>query len=396
MFRRPRGTRDFRPEEMELRREVEDKMRRMASLHGFREVSTPIFEEEALFTARSGPAIVKEMYSFADKSGRRLALRPELTAPTVRFCLNDLMHDPKPLKLFYFGPCFRYERPQKGRYREFYHFGAELIGGKTPLAQAEVISFAYSILQSLNLDVELRIGNVRIVRRGVQELSPKREGELLMAIDRGDMECTKEHLGDSWLFHLLEGEAVRAPVAIREELEKMEELFSILDEMGIPYNRNFRIVRGLDYYDGIVFEMHSKGLGTESQICGGGDYDLSTVFGVPRFESTGFAIGFDRAVLAIDKVQKKKGGVRCYVLPLPGVDIAKGFSLLHRLRSGGVSADIDLVGRGLDKGLRYCSTIGAKYCLILGKKEVEKGEVTLRDMESGEQRSLRIEELDLG
>ncbi len=400
MFKRPRGTRDFRPEEMELRRAVEKKMRGIASLHGFREVSTPVFEEEALFTARSGQTIVEEMYSFMDKSGRRLALRPELTAPTIRFCLNELMHEPKPLKLFYFGPCFRYERPQKGRYREFHHFGAELIGGKTPLVQAEVISFAYSVMQSLNLDVELRIGNVRVVRKGVEELSlsPEKERELLTAIDKEDLDTVKEYLGDSWLLPLLEvgdrgGKNIPEIPEIKDELSGMEKLFSILDAMGILYRRNFRIVRGLDYYDGIVFEMHSKKLGAESQICGGGDYDLSTVFGVSRFESTGFAIGFDRVILAID-TEKEKGAVKCYVLSLPGVDVTRGFSLVSRLRERGIATDIDLMGRGLDKGLKHCSTIGAKYCLILGKKEIEKGEVTVKDMDSGKQSAIKEEELD--
>ncbi|HOL08246.1 MAG TPA: ATP phosphoribosyltransferase regulatory subunit, partial [Methanomassiliicoccaceae archaeon] len=149
MIQRPRGTRDFGPEEMEKRRCLEAIMRREAAVFGFREIATPIFEYTELFTIRSGPNIIEEIYAFQDKGGREIALRPELTAPAMRFYVNELSNSAKPLKMFYFGQCFRYERPQSGRFREFFQFGAELISNPGPESDAEVIALAASIMRRI-------------------------------------------------------------------------------------------------------------------------------------------------------------------------------------------------------------------------------------------------------
>ena len=165
MIQRPRGTRDFGPEEMEVRRSFEGTMRQEAVLHGFREISTPIFEHTELFTLKSGPGVVEEIYAFQDKGGREICIRPELTASVVRFFLNDLTSLPRPLKMFYFGQCFRYERPQAGRYREFFQFGAEIIGNPTPETDAEAIGLAAAILERTGLkDYRIRIGHIGILR----------------------------------------------------------------------------------------------------------------------------------------------------------------------------------------------------------------------------------------
>ncbi|MEM4156258.1 MAG: ATP phosphoribosyltransferase regulatory subunit, partial [Archaeoglobaceae archaeon] len=155
---RPRGTRDFLPEEMEKRRAVERRLREIVESYGYREVATPTFEHSELFKIKSGEGIVEEMYVFEDKSGRELALRPELTAPIMRFFVKDCSSLPRPIRFYYFGNCFRYERPQKGRYREFWQFGVELIGSDSYLADAEVISLADKMLKSLNIEYELHIG----------------------------------------------------------------------------------------------------------------------------------------------------------------------------------------------------------------------------------------------
>ena len=165
MIQRPRGTRDFGPSEMETRRYFESMMRSICLAHGFREVQTPTFEHTELFTTKSGPGIVDEIYAFKDKGDREICLRPELTAPVIRFFINDLTNYPRPLKLFYFGPCFRYERPQAGRFREFYQFGAEVIGSSTPEMDAEVIGLAASMLEATGLqDYRIRIGHIGILR----------------------------------------------------------------------------------------------------------------------------------------------------------------------------------------------------------------------------------------
>jgi len=161
---RPRGTRDFLPEEMEKRRVIERKLREIAESFGYREVSTPTFEHSELFKLKSGEGIVEEMYVFRDKSDRELALRPELTAPITRLFVNECSNLPKPLRFYYFGNCFRYERPQKGRYREFWQFGVELIGSDSYLADAEVIVLADKMLKSFGIDYELHIGHVGILR----------------------------------------------------------------------------------------------------------------------------------------------------------------------------------------------------------------------------------------
>ncbi len=165
MIQRPRGTRDFTPEEMEVRRALEGVMRKQAGLFGFREIATPIFEHTELFTIRSGPNVIDEMYTFKDKGGRDIALRPELTAPAMRFFVNELTNYPRPLKMFYFGQCFRYERPQSGRYREFFQFGAELIGNPGPESDAEVIALSASIIRSIGLrDYRIRIGHIGVLK----------------------------------------------------------------------------------------------------------------------------------------------------------------------------------------------------------------------------------------
>jgi histidyl-tRNA synthetase len=170
MIQRPRGTRDFGPSEMETRRYFENMMRSICLAHGFREVQTPIFEHTELFTTKSGPGIVEEIYAFKDKGDRDICLRPELTAPVIRFFINDLTNLPRPLKLFYFGPCFRYERPQAGRFREFYQFGAEVIGSPTPEMDAEVIGLAASMLERTGLqDYRIRIGHIGILKSLLQE-----------------------------------------------------------------------------------------------------------------------------------------------------------------------------------------------------------------------------------
>ena len=164
MFKIPRGTRDFSPKEMEKRRYIEESMRSTFKTFGYREIQTPTFETLELFTAKSGEAIIDEIYHFRDKGGRNLALRPELTAPVIRFYVDKLQMEPKPLKLFYFGNCFRYDRPQKGRYREFKQAGCELIGTDTPIAYAELIAMAYTILEKVGLNnMRLNIGNLSIL-----------------------------------------------------------------------------------------------------------------------------------------------------------------------------------------------------------------------------------------
>src|SRR3972149_1241211 len=233
---RPRGTRDFLPDEIEKRRQVENILREVAEKWGYGEIKTPTFEHIELFTLKSGEGILDEIYNFKDKGDREIALRPELTAPVIRMYVEGLQRSPKPLKFYYFDNCFRYERPQKGRFREFFQFGIEIIGSARPEADAELIG-----LHGINAVPEAR-----------------------------------SLIGDN------------------EAISQFETLLELLEVYELEYQVDLGIARGLDYYTGMVFEIYCEGLGAQNQVCGGGSYRLAALFGGEDTPSTGYGIGFDR------------------------------------------------------------------------------------------------------
>ncbi|MEM3796253.1 MAG: histidine--tRNA ligase, partial [Archaeoglobaceae archaeon] len=288
---RPRGTRDFLPEEMEKRRDVEKRLREIAESFGYREVATPTFEHSELFKLKSGEGIIEEMYVFKDKSERELALRPELTAPIIRMFVNECSRMPKPLRFYYIGNCFRYERPQKARYREFWQFGVELIGSDSYLANAEVIFLAYKMLKSLEIDFELNIGHVGILRSILSPLGDKAERAMRL-IDKNDKNALKSYFDELQVDDELEEKVFRvmelkggkevireAKEALDFDFDYLEKLLMMLDSLKVDYNLNLGIARGLDYYVGVVFECYAKDLGAQKQICGGGSYELAKLFG---------------------------------------------------------------------------------------------------------------------
>ncbi len=409
MIQCPRGTRDFLPDEMEKRRFFENKLREMAKVHGFRETETPIFEDAELFILRSGPNVLKELYAFEDKGGRQIALRPEMTAPAVRMFVNGMSNDPKPIKIFYFGQCFRYERPQSGRYREFFQFGAEIIGGATPETDAEAIAAASGMIKALGLkDYRLRIGHIGVLRQRIADAGvPKeRTAEVLQKLDKklydearpllADMGVSEEDAED--IFSLTEtvgGTEVLDRVP-GEAGDWLRQVVAYLDAMGVrDVEIDLGVVRGLDYYTGMVFEAEAPALGAEKQVCGGGSYTLSELFGGEKVFSTGFAIGFDRVLLALEKegMTYEPRGIDAYVISVTDDVRMKSAEIVAMLRSAGVSADIDIMGRKMAKALKFASSARARYAVIVGSKELEEGAVTLRDMSSGEQSLVPISEL---
>jgi histidyl-tRNA synthetase len=258
---------------------------------------TPTFEHVELFVERSGPAILDEMYEFYDKGGRHLALRPELTAPVMRFYTNEMQRFPKPLKLYYFGPAYRYERPQRGRYREFWQMGLELIGADTPEATAEMISVAYDSMKNAGLkNFRLRIGDVRILRHFLDSIG-KNDRDTMRAIDKRDSDLPEEIEG----FISISDPAMLEKYGPDDEVDHYRSVLEILDAGGIDYVMDMGIARGLDYYTGVVFEIEAPELGAEKQICGGGEYRLAELFGANPVATSGFAIGFDRTLLALKK-----------------------------------------------------------------------------------------------
>ncbi len=409
MIQCPRGTRDFLPDEMEKRRFYENELRHVAKTFGFREVETPIFEDAELFILRSGPNVLKELYAFKDKGDREIALRPEMTAPAIRMFVNNMSNDPKPIKIFYFGQCFRYERPQSGRYREFFQFGAELIGSATPETDAEVISMAASMIKALGLnEYKIRIGHIGVLRQRIADIGvPKeRTAEVLQKLDKKLYEEARpllEEMGVSGtdidgVFELTEtvgGTDVLDRVP-GDAGDYLRQVVGYLSAMGVnDIEIDLGVVRGLDYYTGMVFEAEAPSLGAEKQICGGGSYTLSELFGGEKVFSTGFAIGFDRILLAMEKEGKvyEPKGVDAYVLAVSEDMKLKAAEVVASLRSSGVSSDIDIMGRKMGKALKYASAIRARYAVIVGAKEMEEGSVTLRDMSTGEQKLVKVEDL---
>jgi len=414
VFKIPRGTRDFSIEDMQKRRYIEEGMRSTFQTFGYREIQTPTFETLELFTAKSGQEIIEELYSFKDKGGRDLALRPELTAPVIRFYVDKLQMEPKPLKLFYFGNCFRYDRPQKGRYREFRQAGCEIIGTDTPEAYAELIVLAYKILENSGIeDLRLNIGNLNILSLIFKQLKLTREQQkyLIPLIDKSLFEDVFDVLRDFGI----KGEDANKFIEILQtpdvkiikkyfkddsaikEIGELEQILKLIEKaFGIKnYKVQMSIVRGLDYYKGLVFEIEAPILGAEKQLCGGGAYDLISLFGGKKTPSAGFAIGFDRTIVALESENYRfpKSQIDAYVIPLNEDIVDLAINIVQILRNEGFLVDLDLLRRGLGKSLKYASSIDVKKAIILGPKETKQNSVTVRDMETGEQKFIKIKNI---
>ncbi|WP_456477972.1 histidine--tRNA ligase [Geoglobus ahangari] len=393
---RPRGTRDFLPDEMERRRAIENLMRRIAESFGYREVATPTFEHLELFTLKSGEGIVEEIYAFKDKSGRDLALRPELTAPVMRMFVNECSVMPRPLRFYYFANCFRYERPQKGRYREFWQFGVELIGSDRPESDAEVIYLAYKILKALRVRFTLHVGHVGLLRSVLRDVGEK--DRAMRLIDKKDWKGLEELLKAEGKQHLLdvvlqlsEAESVEEAREIYPDFDysHVERVAEILESLGVEFRLDFGIARGLDYYTGVVFEMYAEGLGAQKQVCGGGSYRLAKLFGGEDVPSTGFAIGFDR-VAEVCEVEVERPKVAIVV----GFgDHKRAMKVAEIIREAGVAAVVDVMGRNVKKQLSFANSINADYAVFAGE-EFDRGVVTVKDLRSGEQREVKVQELN--
>ncbi len=414
-FQRPRGTRDFTPEAMSTRRFIEAKLRKCAERFGFGEVMTPTFENTELFVERSGETILDDMYAFQDKGGRDIALRPELTAPIMRFYVNELASRPKPLKVFYFGNVFRYERPQSGRYREFFQFGAELIGAPSIESDVEIIALALSCLKDVSLEnIEVRIGHLGILECILEEsqLPKNLYGICLRYIDKQDIKTLKLLLSENGidpekqdtLLSIISMKGGRDVIStVQTMVEGGDDAFVYLANLLTKLTKygfegctvDFGVARGLDYYTGMVFEIDSPSLGAEKQICGGGSYNLAELFGGEEVNSTGFAFGFDRVMLALEKdsVEIPTKGIRAYIIPIGQSTRPTSFEILRTLRENGISADIDLMGRKISKALAYANSIKTDKVILVGEKELVNDSVTIRDMDSGDQQTVNINDI---
>ena len=422
-FTRPRGTRDFLFTEMRERKEAESTLRNVFENYGFQEIKTPLFEELKLFTTKSGEEIVDQLYNFKDKSDRELALRPELTAPVARLYLNELQKTTaKPIKLYYYGSCFRYERPQKGRFRQFWQFGCELIGAKSPEGEAEVISMCNESLESLGITpADININHLGIIRGLFAHfnIDTKTQREIMVIIDKGDKELLKESLvGDNPvidneelnnvllnLIDMVGGKEILADIEElvkpydepQESLAELEELVKTLDSFSVDnYTLNLGVARGLDYYTGIVFEVYIPELGAQKQVCGGGTYSLIKVFGGEEIESTGFAFGFDRLMNAIEELngeKELKPYLDVFVAPINDETRQKSFEITQTLRKNGIATDVDLNRKKFKKLMNHANNINVGKVVIVGKKDLDEGKVTVKDMNSGDQELVSLDSL---
>ena len=382
---------------MEQRRDIEGRMREIGRRWGYREICTPEFEELELFTVRSGEGIIQEMYVFEDKGGRMMALRPELTAPVLRMYVNEGRTLPKPLRWYYFADCFRYERPQKGRYRQFWQFGVELIGVDSALAEAEVILLAEEILSAAGISFSIHVGHLALMRSMLSGMAEQEQKKIRMFLDKKDLAGLRDYLSPKGMDDLFTSltsligcrnlQQVLEITGDLPERERIEELFSILDQSGIPYTLDPGIARGLDYYTGMVFEIFAENLGTENQVLGGGTYRLAHLFGGEDTPSCGFAIGFDRVMVA----RGVKAPPQRIVAGIAHTQEGREWALrvASEFRSAGVRTELDLSGRSIGQQISRIAK-SADYALIIGQRESIKQMVTLKDLGQGVQKELSL------
>ncbi len=419
-IQRPRGTRDFGPDEMAVRLRAAEQLRGVFKRFGYHEIGTPTFEELELFTAKSGMGIISELYNFQDKGERDMTLRPELTAPVMRMYFQDHAFDPKPIKWFYHGSCFRYDRPQTGRYREFWQFGCEQIGAGTPLAYAELIALGDACLAEIGVkERDLAVGHVGLLGRLVARLGldDAQRAQLMRLIDKVDKEGVdpvnafvqanaSEPGAHDWfqaLWNPRDAVQARTQFAwakddneIQSYLDELEQVFEALAQLGVQARLNLGIARGLDYYTGVVFEVHSPALGAQSQLLGGGGYDLSAVFGGQPTPTMGFGLGFDRTLVALEAEGTDLGvadGPVAYLGALS--DAAQEFilALARDARAHGLAIDMDLLGRKPGQIAKHADAIRARFLVVLGDRDLESGRVQVKELAGGAQHDVALDEL---
>ncbi|MSX01759.1 MAG: histidine--tRNA ligase [Actinobacteria bacterium] len=392
----PRGTFDILPEQSAARLEVERVTRAVLESAGYGRIETPVFEPTELFTRSVGEAtdiVQKEMYTFIDGGERSLTLRPEVTAPIVRAYLQHGMHKlPQPVKLWYLSSCFRYERAQKGRYRQFWQIGAEAIGSDDPAVDAEAILLLSTILGELGVkDLHLRIGSLggTEARERYRELlkTHLRAHEDLLAGDvRARIDLNPLRAFDSADPSTREVMST-APLLLDhlddEDLDHFAEVRSLLDAVGISYSIDPTLVRGLDYYARTVFEFNSDALGAQSGVGGGGRYDgLAEQINGPPTPGFGWAAGIERILLAATSLEDEAARTDLFVIlenqnrPTK----ASGFALAAGARAGGMTAQIELAGRSVKGQFKHADRIGARFVAVVGD-----GRIELKDLSNGEQ-----------
>ena len=404
-----KGTEDVLPKDSYRWQFVEDVMRKESAAYGFKEIRTPVFEHTELFARGVGQTtdvVQKEMYTFDTKGGESVTLRPEGTAGAARAVLeHGLVNDSLPIKASYFVSCYRYEKPQAGRLREFHQFGLECYGTQSPVADAELICAAQSIFDRLGIkQLRLEINSIGCptcraeYHKALKEYFYGYKDELcetcnsrleknpMRILDCKSPVCSK----------IAQGAPKITDYLCDEGKEHFASVQKYLDAAGVEYTVNPTIVRGLDYYTKTVFEFVTDFIGAQGTVCGGGRYDgLIEELGGKHLPSLGFAMGIERLLMLMDKQGieiPKPSTCDLYVAVMGESASLKSFEIIKAVRSCGLIAETDVVGRGLRAQMKYADKIGAKFSMVLGDNEIEQGKAVIKNMSSGEQTEIVLDD----
>lgn len=406
----PKGTKDTTPDKVYRWHYIEKKFTDICKRYGFSELRTPVFEHTELINRGVGDTtdiVQKEMYTFDDHGGRSLTLKPEGTAPAVRAFVEHKMYaEIQPTKLYYDTACFRYEKPQSGRLREFHQFGVEIFGTPNMMADSDVICLGHDFIEEMGIrDVVLEINSVGCpscrtkYKKALQDfLKPNYDKLCETCKDRFEknpmriLDCKSDEDRE-----LVKDAPLMTDYLCGECSSAFEELKKNLDAMGLEYEVNPRIVRGLDYYTKTAFEFVSNKIGAQGTVCGGGRYDnLCQEIGGPPIPGVGFGLGKERLLMLMDvnNVEiPEPEATRVFIVTMGEESKAKGLEILRNLHRNGISAETDTLERNVKGQFKYAARKNVKQTIVIGDEELKKGVVQLKDMDAHEQREVPFDEI---
>lgn len=405
----PKGTADVLPCDSYKWQYLEGKIRDICARFDFSEIRTPVFEHTEVFERGVGDTtdvVSKEMYTFLDKGGRSVTLRPEGTAGVVRaFLENGLFNEPMPAKLYYLINCFRYEKPQKGRLRQFSQFGIELFGATSPAADAMVISLPYTLFKEVGIGgLELKINSIgcktcraEYRRALIEYFEDKKDSLCATCNDRlyknpmRILDCKSE------ICRKISANAPKILDYLCDDCRNhFESVKFLLDDMGIGYTVDPSIVRGLDYYNRTVFEFVSFNIGAQGTVCGGGRYDgMTEQLGGASYPGIGFAMGLERIMLLLNENRVVRPVPQLYIAAIGERAKAQAALLAQRLIAGGVCVEYDIMDRSLKAQMKYADKVGAKTCVVIGDNELDTGRAVLKSMSDDKTLETALENINL-
>src|SRR3989338_3590600 len=407
-YQNVRGTRDFLPERMKKKQFLEDTCRQVFELYGFYPLQTSALEELDLLAKKGagGQEISKEIYAFKDQGDRNIGLRFDLTVPLGRVAATN-RDIPKPFKRYQIAQVWRYDRPGANRYREFTQADIDAIGGKSPVADFEVIACALEVVKRLKLDAKVKVNNRKLLEEIAQKskVEPGQVVDCFRSIDKADKigweGVEKELKGKGIADEILDvvrgndpGRVKKLVGAESEGLKEVSALIELLETQGCKgmVQLELSLARGLEYYTGNVFEVMVPGV---ASIAGGGRYDkLVGLYGGQESPATGISFGVDRLLDVLEDRLPAQNRTRVFVAPIGETALKPAVDLAQRLRGMGVNTDMDLCGRGISKNLAYASRLGVPFVLIVGEKDLAAGELTLKDLASGKETKLKVSDLN--